>query len=355
MQNVINIQNRFILEERLIMKFLCRRIFVVLLFLLLVQLASAHEAYVLNQTFFWDEMQASDNSSVFDALKSPHNRQVTVFVTAGILLFLVANFMFRKTKLGAKVNNSAEKYSYLSPIILRLVIAVSFFFSAYHMDFLGPELHLSQVPYGHAMQVALFAISIMIAFGFLTELAALAGIILFTCALMFFGTYILTYMHYLGELIVLLLFGMRKWSVDEKLFGPLKRLQAWKKHEVVIVRVFYGLALIYAAITVKFLHPVLTSTVATEYHLTSFTWLFPSDPLLVALGAGLAEIMIGIFIAIGFELRAIVVVSLFYLTLSLFYFQELLWPHLLMYGIAIILLLQPEDFTLDHLLFDKKK
>jgi hypothetical protein len=222
------------------MKFLWRRIFLILPFLLLVQLASAHEVYVLNQTFFWDEMHGTSNSNVFDALKVPHNREVTVLITAGILLFLVANFFFRKTKLGEKLNNSAEKYAYLSPIIIRLTIAISFFLSAYSMDFLGPELLLYNVPFGYAMQIALYAISVMIAIGFLTELAALIGLILFTLALIFFGTYTLTYMHYVGELIVLLLFGMRKWSVDAKLFGPLKRLQAWRKHEIVIVRVFYG-------------------------------------------------------------------------------------------------------------------
>ena len=186
-------------------------------------------------------------------------------------------------------------------------------------------------------------------------MAAAAGILIFIGSFFVYGPYVFTYLNYLGELVVLLLFGMRVFSVDRMLFGPLRRFAYFEKYETVIVRVMYGLALIYAGITVKLLHPDLTVTVVNTWHLTKFHWLFPSDPLLVTLGAGIVEMVIGLFIIFGFEMRLTVLISLFYITLSLLYFRELVWPHLLLYGISFNLMVQPEVFTLDHLLFKRHR
>ncbi len=194
----------------------------------------------------------------------------------------------------------------------------------------------------------------MILFGFMTELAAAIGIGIFISAFLVFGTYMFTYSNYLGEFIVLLLFGMRAFSIDTYLFGPLRRFHNFEKYETLIIRIMYGFALIYAAIVVKLLHPDLTTSVVTTWNLTQFHWLFPSDPLLVAFGAGIVECVIGLFIIFGFEMRLTVLISLFYITLSLLYFREMVWPHILLYGISFNLLVQPETFTLDHLFFERK-
>jgi uncharacterized membrane protein YphA (DoxX/SURF4 family) len=238
---------------------------------------------------------------------------------------------------------------------VRITIALALFFSALSNSFLGPELHIGAFPYAYLVRALLFAISGMIAVGFMTELAAFAGVIIFLGSLFVYGPYVLTYLNYLGELIVLSLFGMRMFSIDGYLFGSLKRFVSFERYGTLIVRVLYGLALVYAAITVKLLHPDLTVTVVNSWNLTKFHWLFPSDPLLVTLGAGIVETVIGLFIIFGFELRLTVLISLFYITLSLFYFRELVWTHLLLYGISFNLLLQPETFTLDHLFFEEHR
>ena len=311
----------------------------------------AHEAYVLPYNTFWNGMKQSFSPHAFDALKNPHNLYLIVVIGLPVILLLTLNFFFRRSELGQKVSSLFERYSYLGPHFVRITIAIALFFSAFSNTFLGPELHESLFLFPHIIQITLFAISLMIAVGFLTELAALTGIIIFVSSFFIFGPYIFTYLNYLGELIVLFLFGMRIFSVDKYLFGPLRRFQVFEKYETVIVRVMYGLALIYAGITVKLLHPDLTILVVNTWHLTKFHWLFPSDPLLVTLGAGVVESIIGLFIIFGFEMRLTILISLFYITLSLFYFRELVWPHLLLYGISFNLLLQPEIFTLDHILF----
>ncbi len=54
-------------------------------------------------------------------------------------------------------------------------------------------------------------------------------------------------------------------------------------------------------------------------------------------------------------MRLTILISLFYITLSLLFFRERVWPHLLLYGISFNLLVQPETFTIDHILFKKHR
>lgn len=319
-------------------------------FFFLYDFASAHEAYVLPFDTFWNGMRQPFSAHAFDALRNPDNLRITIIIVLSVWILLVVNFLFRLTKLGQRLHAFAEKFSSFGPHFVRITIAIALFFSAWSDSFLGPELHENFFPYANIVKILLFAISIMIALGFFAEVAAFIGIIIFTESFFIFGPYIFTYLNYLGELVVLLLFGMRIFSLDKYIFGPLHRFRSFEKYETLIVRIMYGLALIYAAITVKLLHPDLTVTVVNTWNLTEFHWLFPSDPLLVTFGAGIVEAVIGIFIIFGFEMRLTVLISLFYITLSLLYFRELVWPHLLLYGISFNLLVQPEVFTMDHLL-----
>jgi len=311
----------------------------------------AHEAYVLPHDTFWSVLNGPFNNLAFQAFKNSHNIYTALIIASSVLVLLALNFLFRQTNLGQKVHRFFESFAHFGPQFVRISIALALFFSALSYSFLGPELGIDALPYASLMRVALFAVSIMIALGLFTEIAAFMGLVVFASGFYYFGSYFITYSNYLGELIVLLLFGMRVFSVDKYIFGRLGHLQSFEKYETLIVRVLYGVALIYAGITVKLLHPELTIEVINDWNLTQFHWLFPSDPLLVTFGAGVVETIIGLFIIFGFEMRLTILISLFYITLSLAYFRELVWPHLLLYGISFNLLVQPETFTLDHILF----
>ena len=59
--------------------------------------------------------------------------------------------------------------------------------------------------------------------------------------------------------------------------------------------------------------------------------------------------LIGLFVILGFAMRWTILISLAFITLSILYFQELLWPHFILYGISFSLLINSGDlFTLDH-------
>ena len=324
--------------------------------LFLPSLASAHEAYVLPQDFFWKGIHAPIDPKALAALHNPEDVVLMFEITAAVLLLIFLNFLFRRSRLGARVNHALERLAPVGPFVIRVAVAAAFVLGAKQWEFLGPELSLYKMPFPALLHVGLYAAAGLILLGLFTEVAAAIGFAILALAFATFGAYIGTYLNYVGELVALMLFGMRHHSFDRLILGPLKGWRAkYEKYGHAIVRICYGLALIYAGVTVKFLHPDLTLRVIQDWHLAQFHWLFPSDPLLIVLGGGLAEAAIGFFILIGFEVRMTVLISLFYITLSLLYFRELVWPHILLYGISINLLVQPETFTLDHLLFSKKR
>jgi len=322
-------------------------------YLFLPGLASAHEAYVLDDGKFWDQIHQSAHLPDFSLLFTPENLKLSALITAGILIAFTINIVFRRSLLGQKVINWLNSYSRFGPFVIRIAIAASLFFSAHSNSFLAPEISLNSFPYPEIFRIALYVISFMFVLGLLTEVASVALLVIFGFAFSIFGTYIFTYFNYFGETVVLLLFGMRFLSLDSKIFGPLKRFAGWQKYETTVVRVAYGFAFIFAAVTVKLMHPEITETVVRQWDITRFHLLFPSDPALVALGAGITEIAIGVLILVGFQLRLTVLVSLFYLTLSLIFFKEAVWPHFILYGISINLLIQHEHFSIDEWLFSK--
>jgi hypothetical protein len=180
------------------------------------------------------------------------------------------------------------------------------------------------------------------------RVAATAGLLLYLVSFIVFGLYPLTYFGYVGVLLALALFGGGIVALDNLFFENKSSLL--ERYGALLIRVCYGFGLVYTAVSVKFLHPGLPMTVVQEYHLTQFHLLFPSDPLLVVFGAALAETTIGILIILGLRLRLTILISLFYLTLSLLFFREMLWPHLILFGISLGLLVNKNEVSLDTFL-----
>lgn len=323
----------------------------VVLFYLAPYAVFAHEVYVLTPA----EFQAGLAYRGFDltaAFESADNLKTFLVIGAIVTVLLILNFFFQRSRTGRAFQSFIERGQRFGPFIVRLAVSASFFFSALEWSFLGPELALAALPFAEVLRVALFALSGLFLLGLFTEIAAFVALGIYTIATWKFGLYLATYFNYVGELVVLFLLGFRYFSLDGLLFGPKKSFSFLKQYETTIVRICYGIALCYVAISVKFLHPAVMEIVVNKYNLTQFHWLFPSDPRLVTLGAALAELFLGLCIIFGFELRLMVLVTLFYITLSLIFFKELVWPHLMLYGISLSLLFNKETFTLDGL-FEK--
>lgn len=310
-------------------------------------LAFAHEAYVLTQNQFNAGLQIYAQNP-FAPLLSSQYLKVSVIITISIIALYLLNVIWSTTDLAGRLDKLIKKARVGGPLIIRAAISASFFYAAFANSFLGPEISLSSVPHGALMKFFLFTMSLMILFGVFVEAAAFLGILLFTYVAFYYNFYMLTYLNYLGELIVLLLFGSRTLSFDKYFFGDklwFEKLKKYKFLEVPIVRVLYGCALIYAGVSIKFLHQILSVEVYNEYHLANF---FHASAQFIAAGAGLSEVLIGLLIILGLSQRLTIFISLVFITLSILYFRELLWPHFMLYGISFSLLINSADrFTLD--------
>lgn len=308
----------------------------------------AHEAYVLSPQQFNEGLKIYSQNP-FAPLLSSQFIKITAIITICVVIVYFLNLIWSTAPLAARLDKFIKRGKVFGPFIIRLAISSSFFFSALTNCVFGPEISLNVLPYGQFVRLILFAISFMFLFGIFTEVAALIGILAFFYAAFHFNFYMITYFNYLGELIVLFLFGLRFFSIDRFLFGSKILFQYLKKYvylEIPIVRIMYGIALIYAGITIKFLHQNLTVLVYNQYNLQQF---FHSSASFISAGAGLSEILIGVLIVLGLGQRLTVIVSLIFITLSLLYFKEMVWPHFMLYGISLSLIINSADeFTLDR-------
>ncbi len=309
-----------------------------------------HEAYVLSPQQFQAGLH-THTSDPLGALFNVANIKLFVVISLVVAAAYTLNFLFASTRAAIWLDRAVRPLKGLGPLLIRLTVGISFLVGASQSVFFGPELPLHQVIGGGIIRAAEFVLGIMILLGLWGDLAALAGIAIFFYLMHFWGSYLVTYANYFGELVALLLFGSGWLSADKALFkrkSGLRVLSKFREYEIPLVRVLYGVALIFAGYTIKFQHQTLTVEVYNQYHLYNF---FHLKDTFIAAGAGLAEIMIGTFILMGFALRFTILISLAFITLSLLYFREAVWPHLLLYGISISLLINAGDLlTIDRYL-----
>ena len=323
-------------------------IFLVYFYFFFPHFAFAHEAYVLTRQQFLFGLQMN-TANPFAPLFDTRHVQLSILITICVVVAYSLVLLWSTTKPASLVDTFIKKAKVVGPFIIRLAISSSFFYAAISNSILGPEISLSNVVGGEIIRFSLFFIALTIFLGIFVEISAFVGLIIFVYITKYYGLYMFTYMDYLGELLVLFLFGSRFLSIDRILFGKkifFLLLEKCKEYEIPIVRILYGTALIYAGLSIKFQHQQISIWVYNQYHLKDF---FHASSEFIAAGAGLSEILIGLFILFGFVMRFTILISLFFITISLLYFHELIWPHLMLYGISFSLLINSSDrFTIDH-------
>jgi len=299
--------------------------------------ASAHEIYVLSNQKFSQGLHAP-TIDTWKSLSNPANLQVTVILVLSTLLVLATLSYFRYTKLGLQVNEQLKRITQFGLLVIRIALAASFLYAGVTSSIFGPELSLNTLPLHSILPFVEYLVGFLFLFGLFTEFAAILAFVLYLFTVFTHGIYMLTYVNYLGEIIALILFGSRFLSLDRLFFGKLKRFQKLRVYESTIIRVCYGAALLYAAIYVKIIHSQIPLDVVTQYHLNHISWLFPSDAVLIVFGAAIVEVVVAVFIIFGFTTRFTNIVLMFYLTLSILFFKESVWPHYMLYGISFSLL-----------------
>ncbi len=245
-------------------------------------------------------------------------------------------------------------------LVVRITVAASLAsFGAYGALF-GPELPLAHL-FGNlagVAQIALMACGILILVGIYTRTIAALLLLLYLYAYSMFGFYILTYTDHLGAFLLLLILGSGHWSLGQRFNlsrmpnGAHFFLRQLSPYAFPLMRMLFGFGIMFAAIYAKFIHSELALQVVLQYNLTHY---FPFDPMFVVLGALIIEFLAGLMMFLGIEIRWTGLFLIFWLTLSLLYFQEAVWPHIVLFGLGFALLCHGYDrYSLEGRLFKRR-
>lgn len=316
--------------------------------------AHAHEQYVLPAADI--ERGLRDNSiNTLDALKNPANLKITLIISASILALYILYYFFSESNLGQKIDETLKSKESWGHLLLRIALGASLIASAYFNSFLGPEIPITSIPYSEFIQPLLYIAGIMILFGFLSELAGTAALIMLFLATYIYKDYMITYLNYFGEFIALIFFGSKIFSIDKILYGASNIARKLADWEIPLIRITYGISVLWPAITIKFLHPSIIIDIVDKYDMTKIKWLFPSDPLLISFGTGALQFIVGLMIIIGFQTRLNSFATFWLYVLSIIFFNEAVWPHYILLALALYLVINNGGkWSVDNWLMKKK-
>lgn len=305
--------------------------FFLAVFAMAPHVASAHEVYVLSPA----EIQAaiSTPSVPFMTVLDENIHLFSFWALIGIIAVVSVLLLSINRRVEKAIDPTLMKMKKWAPAISRVTVGLSFLAAAYYQASYGPELPLAATWGTHTplVTVILIAIGLLVIFNVWVRAAALVALGFYAIAVYHHGWYMLTYTNYLGEIIVLLVLGSaHAASKGTDFFARLSRKVA--PYAFTILRVLFGLALIYTSFYAKILYSNLALYTVTKYHLTNYLHF---EPHFLVLGAACVEITIGLFFILGVEIRAVAAFLLFWLTLSLCFFGEVVWPHIILIGIPI--------------------
>lgn len=318
---------------------------------------SAHEVYVLDETLVKHSMESASPNP----LLAYTDNKIQFFLWASVAIVVVLTVFFASIthRLESRLRAPLLRLRAWAPLVVRITLGVCLMSSASEHALFGPELPLADFgAYAGVVQLALYLAGAMVVLGLCTRAAAAVALGVFAFSAYWHGWYMLTYTNYVGEILAVLLLGSGRIALDnvvrERAYFTLeKRLARLEPYAFFALRVCFGISVAFAAIYAKFLHSNLALMTVEQYSLTHY---FPFDPLFIVLGAFIIELLIGIFFIIGFEIRHTALFFLFWLGLSLAYFGEAVWPHLILFGVNVALFMYGYDkLTAEGWWFKKKR
>lgn len=315
----------------------------------------AHEVYVLTPGQI-DHDKYEHSPNVFQSLSSSHNLRIFIIFLLVTLATLSFVLFLKSTRIFQKLGKFIDKATAVAPDVIRIAFGISLIISAKNSAVFGPELPMDSFPLSGLLRITLLVIGIAITLGIFIRLFGWLAVLLCLFVFVSKGWYILTYTNYLGEALAVVLLPMQTISLDS-LIARIKRAKVprprYEQYSMSVARLLFGFSLLYAAVNVKFVTSAVSLDVVNRYNLTHY---FPFDPLFVVLGAGLIEILIAVLYMLGLLQRFNTVFFLIFLTLSLLFFKESVWPHYLLIALGIgIFLHKPDVWALDRYLFAERK
>jgi uncharacterized membrane protein YphA (DoxX/SURF4 family) len=329
--------------------------------LLNFQLAFAHEVYVLTA----NEIAIDTSEPAFDMVQVALNDLHHFFFWAIIVFIVVSTVFFASIFrfFEDALDPVFDKLKRYAPAICRATVGIGLIAGAYYRATYGPELPLLPLFGALTPYVAgIIAVSgILIIAGIWVRLAALVALFFYAITVWVHGVYMLTYVNYFGEFVILILMGThgRHHEIRSTLTGFLHRVaRVFAPYSFAFLRITFGLSLLYSSFYAKILHNNLALQVASvplAGHPYPLAHYFGMEPHFLVLGAALIELLIGSFYILGIEIRWTSLFLLFWLSLSLWYFGESVWPHIILIGIPVAFFFHGYDrWSLEGRYFKKR-
>lgn len=300
--------------------------------------SSAHEVYVLPLDVIHTAM-TNPSPDPFGAYSGNEFSFFFWAVVALVMISTVAAATFFRLFEARSLPYLMSLKKYALPVA-RLTAGISTLSFGLAAALYGTEMPFSSL-FGSAstfMQGFFILAGAAITLGVFTRPFAILLSLVYVYAGYIYGWYVLTYTDHIGLYILLILLGGGGFSVSRRF-----RINEMQMPNFVerlrpiafpVMRACLGFGVLFASVYAKYLYSSLALNVVTMYHLTRY---FPFDPLFVVLGALIVEFLIGLLIFFGVAIRWTLIFLAIWLTLSLLYFQELIWPHIILFGLAISL------------------
>jgi len=297
------------------------------------QHAYAHEVYVLTE----DEIATALEKPTVNPLLVVKDH-LAEFMLWGYVVAggIAAVFFFSLLKpVEQFINPLLLRIKHYAPPITQVTLGLALLVGGWYGAAFGIELPFTET-FGTAafnMRVIFMILGACFIFGIYPRIASiLTGAVLLPYVFQY-GAYMLNYATYFGEVLTLILFG-GSYSIIKTKENRLERSieRHFHKYKFLMLRIFFGVSLIFASVYAKLIHSALALETVTKYNLTKY---FHFEPSFLVLGAMIIEILVGLFILIGFEVRFASLVLLIFLTLSITFFGEAVWPHIMLIGTAM--------------------
>ena len=323
--------------------------------LILPLIAQAHEVYVLNSSEIATDLLAPP-VNLF-AVAVSHEYQFLTALFLGIVLIVCVLGISLLHGLGRSASSFLVKIKPYASHIAQITLGSALIASAYYGALFGTELPLTKLFGGYAelVTIVLYISGGCVLFGVYPRLGSALAIAVYVWSIFTGqGIYMLSYLTYFGESLVILLFdgGYALLAYTSAFPEATKKFFfELEKRKYFIMRISFSTSIIYAALYAKLIHGELAINTVIKYHLTNY---FPFDVLFIVLGAFLVEMSIGLFFLIGFEIRFTALFFLTFLTMSLVFFGESVWPHIILIGTSLALIVHGYDeFTIEKIWYKK--
>ncbi|MBI5470143.1 hypothetical protein HY968_02360 [Candidatus Kaiserbacteria bacterium] len=305
--------------------------------------ASAHEVYVLDSAAIMRDIVNPSPNPLALILQDP--QQFLFWALIGAILISTVFTMSITHRVQDTFSPFLMRLKPWAAPIARVTLGACLIASAYNNALFGPELPFSDFgTFGRMIQITLYISGILSLVGLWTRAAGSLALLIFAAGIAKYNIYMFTYANYLGEIFFAMILGSGRFSLDHWLNLPkmarfnlaifAKLGRRLEPYAFPVLRILFGISIAFASYYAKFVHSQLALDVVTKYHLTNF---FHFDPLFIVLGAFCVELLIGLFLILGVEIRHTALFFLFWLALSLLYFGEAVWPHLVLVGVLLAL------------------